>query len=582
MLSLTFLKTKGVTMASKQSIRRSMLWSAYGDALGFITEMHSTNMSNEGILRRRTGSAVRVIHLIPWVRRVGGEFGVAVRLMAGCYSDDTQLRLSTCRSIRGDGVFDVETFSKVEIPVWTSYALGAGRGTKTAAESLRRSDTQWNSNFFKSQYAYYLDSGGNGAAMRIQPHVWCAPEQKPNSLIIRDVVRNTITTHGHIRAIIGAAFHALCLQHALLKTSVPGPNEWLLFLEQLSLIPKVIRSDGELLLHWLPNWEEEIKQSIDEATNRSIKELRQDMMVAQRNLENPRAFNDKGKGYLQLVEQIGCLQKDSVGSAVKTALLAAYLSCAFSDQPYEALVEAVNILGSDTDTISTMTGAILGAVAKADPPETVADAEYLEKEAERLYELSQGQATTSYDYPDLLYWQPPKSQLDALGYHEGKWFVQGLGEANPVGDPIERGGKYPVVWQWFKLKFGQSVLMKRRRVVKSIPKSSVPVKPETADVRSRQRERAADIAKPAWDKSLPAQPKLWNVDRHIIHREKLEITIDMAVEQCARSGWKADLVGTMLLRLAEQEDGVEKAVAFAAIVAKSRRAHTKKDSAPNP
>lgn len=568
-------------MASKQSIRRSMLWSAYGDALGFITEMRSTNMSNEGILRRRTGSAARIIHLIPWVRRVGGEFGVNVRLKAGCYSDDTQLRLSTCRSIRGDGVFDVETFSKVEIPVWTSYALGAGRGTKTAAESLRRSDTQWNSNFFKSRYADYLDSGGNGAAMRIQPHVWCAPEQRPNSLIIRDVIRNTITTHGHIRAIIGAAFHALCLRHALLKTSVPGPNELFLLLDQLSLIPKMIRSDEELLLHWLPHWEEETKQSIEEATKRTLEELRQDMIVAQKNLDNLRASGDTGKGYRQLVQQMRCLEKDSIGSAVKTALLAAYLSCAFSDRPYEALVEAVNILGSDTDTISTMAGAILGAVAKADPPETVADAEYLEKEAARLYELSQGHATISYDYPDLLYWQPPKSQMDTLGYHEGKWFVQGLGEANAVGDSIERGGKYPVVWQWFKLKFGQSVLMKRRKVVKSIPKSSIPVKSELADVRSRQHERDEHIAKPSWDKTLPTQPNLWNVDRHIIHREKLETTIDMAVEQCARSGWKANLVGTMLLKLAQQEDGVEKAVAFAAIVAKSRRARTSKDSRPS-
>lgn len=569
-------------MAAKQSIRRSMLWSAYGDALGFITEMRSTSIRNEVILRRRTGSEARVTHLVPWVRRVGGEFGVDVRLMAGCYSDDTQLRLSTCRSIRGDGVFDVETFSKIEIPVWASYALGAGRGTKTAAESLRRGGTQWNSNFFRSKYAYYLDNGGNGAAMRIQPHVWCAPDQKPDALILRDVVRNSITTHGHIRAIIGAAFHALCLKHVLSKTSIPGPTEWFSILEQLRLIPKVIRSDEELLLHWLPNWEEETKQNIEEATNRSLEELRQDMMVAQKNLDNSRSFGHTGKGYSQLVQEIKCLEKDSVGSAVKTALLAAHLSYAFSSQPYEALVESVNILGSDTDTISTMAGAILGAVAKTDPPETVADAEYLEKEAERLYELGQGHETTSYDYPDLLYWQPPKSQLDTLGYHEGKWFVQGLGEANPIGDPIERAGKYPTVWQWFKLKFGQSVLLKRRRVVKSIPKSSMPVKRETADVRSRQDERAATTPKPAWDKSLPAQPKLWDVDKHIIHREKREITIDMATEQCARYGWKADLVGTMLLKLAEQADGVEKAIAFAAIVAKSRRARMKKDSAPNP
>jgi ADP-ribosylglycohydrolase len=108
-------------MLLKQSIRRSVLWAAYGDALGFITEM-----CNESSLLHRTRGKSRITGLIPWVRKVGGEFGIYVELPMGCYSDDTQLRLATSRSIRGDGSFDVETFSKIEIPVWLSYALGAG------------------------------------------------------------------------------------------------------------------------------------------------------------------------------------------------------------------------------------------------------------------------------------------------------------------------------------------------------------------------------------------------------------------------------------------------------------------------
>ena len=153
-------------MSTNQSIRRSVLWAAYGDALGFITEM-----CNESSLLHRTRGKSRITGLIPWVRKIGGEFGIYVELPTGCYSDDTQLRLATSRSIRGDGSFDVETFSKIEIPVWLSYALGAGLGTKTAAQSLKKSQIQWNSNFFKSKYAQYIEGGGNGAAMRIQPQL---------------------------------------------------------------------------------------------------------------------------------------------------------------------------------------------------------------------------------------------------------------------------------------------------------------------------------------------------------------------------------------------------------------------------
>ena len=111
----------------QEAIKKSALWAAYGDALGFITEL-----TDEKGLKWRTGTS-RIIKTIPWKRKIGGQFGVIVDLPAGCYSDDTQLRLSTCRAIRGDGKFDVEAFAKVELPVWLSYALGAGRGTKTAA-----------------------------------------------------------------------------------------------------------------------------------------------------------------------------------------------------------------------------------------------------------------------------------------------------------------------------------------------------------------------------------------------------------------------------------------------------------------
>src|SRR5262249_51229884 len=148
---------------------------------------------------------------IPWKRRIGGKFGVDIELPAGCYSDDTQLRLATARTIRDDGKFDVEIFAKIEIPVWLSYSLGAGRGTKAAANSLCKRETNWLSNFFDDSGQVYTKGGGNGAAMRIQPHVWaCKEPGKPEQFLL-DVIRNSICTHGHARGIFGAIFHALSL-----------------------------------------------------------------------------------------------------------------------------------------------------------------------------------------------------------------------------------------------------------------------------------------------------------------------------------------------------------------------------------
>jgi len=551
----------------KQSIRRSVLWAAYGDALGFITEM-----CNESRLLRRTRGKSRVTELIPWFRKIGGEFGIYVELPMGCYSDDTQLRLATSRSIRGDGSFDVETFSKIEIPVWLSYALGAGVSTKLAAQSLKKSQVQWNSNFFKSKYALYTDSGGNGAAMRIQPHVWCAPQDKGETGVLRDVIRNTVTTHGHARALIGAAFHALVLHKAILTTSVPGPSQWSYILDNLMWIPKLIQSDEELTMYWLPNWEKETKQKIEKAIEQSVEELRTDVIIAEKYLQ--RQTNNRSS-YAQLAGRIGCLRRESAGSAPKTALLATYLSFIFQDKPHDGLVEAVNLLGSDTDTIATMAGAIMGTVSSTDPPEKVADVEYLENEANRLYELSQGNKVSTYNYPDMLYWRPPVSQIDALGQHEGKWVLQGLGEAIPTGVPIEKRNKNLIIWQWFRLNSGQTVLLSRRPKVITVAEESLPIKPVTTGVVASYKQGTNLAQKRDTRKYAYQQSGLWDKLKSADVNKKQEMTIDSAAAIAIKSRLKSSTVGSLLLQLSEQEDGTNKAIAFAEVIAKAKRARMK-------
>ena len=98
--------------------QRAALWAAYGDALGWISEL-----TDSAGLRRRTGDKP-LTEPVAWRRRIGGRSGVTASLPQGCYSDDTQLRLATSRAIRSDA-FDVEAFAKVELPVWLSYGLGA-------------------------------------------------------------------------------------------------------------------------------------------------------------------------------------------------------------------------------------------------------------------------------------------------------------------------------------------------------------------------------------------------------------------------------------------------------------------------
>jgi ADP-ribosylglycohydrolase len=534
------------------SVQNSAIWAAYGDALGFISEL----VDNKG-LARRVGSS-RVIRATSWARRIGGRFGVEVMLPLGCHSDDTQLRLATCRAIRGDGLFDVEAFAKVELPVWLSYALGAGRGTRAAAMSLGHQNVNWFSNFFVSNRTNYIDCGGNGAAMRIQPHVWCAKDfSKPETYIL-DVVKNALCTHGHPRGILGAVFHALCLAMTLDRGHVAGPDEWA---EAISYFPKVatlIRQDDELGLFWLQTWEDKVGDSIEAAFDRVRDECFSDIIITNNYVNGDRS----DQNYARFVDALGGRKEDQRGSGTKTAIIAAALSFLYQDDyPLMALQAAANLLSSDTDTIATMAGAILGCLVTQPPNEDVLDCEYIRTEATRLYKIGRSHSVDSFSYPDLGKWQPPTVQLDAVGVVGDRYAVAGLGFAEAKDGEYGNQNKDATVWQWLELEFGQSVLVKRRVPPRPMPLHNLPIKYMTkhpADLKQRPELRSSNYAKDNID--INEKHSAYNGTVHKLTNDAIE------------SGFNEELIGKHLLSLATHPDGIEKAIAYASIIIKARMA----------
>ena len=66
--------------------------------------------------------------------------------------------MAVSRSIGSHG-FDVETFARIELPVWPSYALGGGRASKAAAKNLGKSSALWYANTYRG----WKNAGGNGS-----------------------------------------------------------------------------------------------------------------------------------------------------------------------------------------------------------------------------------------------------------------------------------------------------------------------------------------------------------------------------------------------------------------------------------
>ena len=436
-----------ITPSRNTQIRRSALWAAYGDALGWISEL--TNV--EGLKRRTKGSPL--CRPIEWTRRIGGRAGVTALLPQGCYSDDSQLRLATSRAIRPDG-FDVQAFAKVELPIWLSYALGGGKSTSAAAAELAKTKVTWYANTFKN----WTKSGGNGAAMRIQPHVWAARTPNKVESFITDVVRNTVCTHSHPHGLMGAVLHALVLAHTMTTDQCPSPDVLLVLTDVAANLPDMIQSDIEVGRYWRANFEQN-SGSFDKAWKQAIAETTELIHVASNNPSNATGQNR----YLEIIDHLSLRDPSRRGSGMLTALAAVGLIWC-ETRPEEALRIAANTIGTDTDTIATMAGAILGILAKEDPPVEVLDADLFRSESDRLAKIAHGEQPQSHRYPDLLHWSAPKTRADMLTrLQDGDFYVRGLGRVVKTLDNPIQASQGDFQWQWIKLEFGQTLLIKRRK-----------------------------------------------------------------------------------------------------------------------
>ncbi len=504
--------------SEERLIVNSALWAAAGDALGWITEL---SHGPKGVVRRIGQD--RVERPSDWRRRIGGRTGPTVDIPAGTYSDDTQLRLAVCRSIRGDRYFDVEAFAKVELTVWPVYALGAGLGTKTAAANLARRQVNWFSNFFERGKQRYMDCGGNGAAMRIQPHVWVG--HRNHESMVLDVLKDALTTHGHPHGFCGAVWHAICLADVLRTKARPSLQDLHDVVEAFRGIDRIVHSDSQLSMFWKGYWEGLNGKSLEGEIAEMCDEISLDLDLMEREFAN--GASDPAQTYHRVLAALGCLEPSLRGSGMKTAIAASALSILFSEtQIEECLLTAANELDSDTDTIATMAGALLGVIAEREPSWKLQDRSYIEFEAKRLAAVSRGEEQESFAYPNLSTWNPPVRHNAGVGMVNCSMALAGLGEVKELGREY---ATKDAVWKWLELPFGQTVLAKTKRGARvAIASSQMPAKqklPHSAkeQVSSKHKDSGLDALEQNY---RDEEPTLGFNDS-----ENLGSTIEIAIEE---------------------------------------------------
>jgi ADP-ribosylglycohydrolase len=540
-------------------VLHSALWAAAGDALGWITELSH----GESGVRHRMG-ANTVTRPVTWVRTIGGRHGPKVELPAGTYSDDTQLRLAVSRSIRGNGSFDVEAFAKIELTVWPTYALGGGLGTKAAASNLARRGVNWFSNLFETGRNSYVASGGNGAAMRIQPHVWCSPIGSSDFLL--DVLRNALVTHGHPHGFCGAILHALVLESAFSTGSLPSVATWASFVERFAELPQLISDDPQLAAFWKSAWESSAKVSLEAALGSARDEALNDIHAIEHLLGAPSPSD-----YHKILDLLGCLTTKFRGSGLKTVLASMALAELFRHDGIEgALACAANELESDTDTIATMAGALLGSVSRHAPEWPIQDIEYITRESSRLAAIACHIPQTSFGYPDLGRWNPPAKQNASVGLYDGGLAIVGLGQLVPMGGEYRNGD---AVWQWCALKFGQTILAKRKiELEQEIPANQLPGPAQEAQ---REIRRVKSSPSPSVQPRLPLNAAPNAISRLESEKASFDL-IDKFSDEAISSGFDNATLGRLLNECIDSTNSVEATVGFAAIVAKAKLARLRR------
>ena len=347
---------------------------AAGDALGWPQKFGGTG-------RARAAEPAPHVEFRTWTRRRGGRHRPFDEVVgAGEYSDDTQLLLAVARCRTTYGADWWKAFATVELPLWTLYERDGGGATKRAARAWIDGCPPWKA-AEPDLVRRYFDAGGNGAAMRVLPHaLFLARLDNPGDLV-RDVVLDGLATHGHPRALVGAAAYAYAAWSLVRRTRTLGYGELLdLLLDESAAwgtFPQPDRGGGT----WLAA-ADRVSGGYGRFWTRTVDEMRALLETARRGVRAGALADDHA-----VLAELGCFGSAKSAGTV-TAAGAAYLASRHAAQPAQSVLRAAFESGADTDTLAAMTGGLLGCLAGLEwmprPWFDVQDAGYLRRMAGRV------------------------------------------------------------------------------------------------------------------------------------------------------------------------------------------------------
>ncbi len=338
-------------LSLQEKARGALLGAAIGDALGWPQEFPKRRVGSQPKGR----SADDALQLQQWIRRDGGQYNSHEEdILAGEYSDDTQLLLCTARSLI-QGADWWERLVWRELPTWRLYERGGGSATNRAVNAWVIGQQPW-SQAKAAAWHQYFNAGGNGVAMRILPHCLRGAETTDFAPIACDIMTDGVCTHGHPRALVGALAYGYAVWLALRNEKTLSYGQLVEgCLEGISTWSKLPQID-DVWTSWHAKADGAFAGRYDHEWQSVVQEMR-------RLLDHCRTALNQGALSVdqELLEQLGCFG-DQKGAGTISAAASILLASCFAADPRHGLAVAAYAYGADTDTLASMTGGLLGAV----------------------------------------------------------------------------------------------------------------------------------------------------------------------------------------------------------------------------
>jgi len=329
----------------------------------------------------------------------------------------------------------------------------------------------------------YFDAGGNGVAMRILPHILFKADSDTYLPIAQNILLDGIATHGHPRALVGALCYGYSLWKSIRRTEQLKFGELiddlLSNLEAWGTLPSNNLASSE----WLDIAHKHISD-YQELWINTVHELTSYLSICQAGISRGSLTLDN-----DILRSLHCYDPKVSGAGTVAAAAAVYLASRYAPDPMNGVIKAAYEVGTDTDTIASMTGGLLGTISGIQwlsPLKTaVQDSEYLQAMAKAL--VMKDMIIESSDIPRLgISSHLKKFKYDLFKVNSDQ--PLGLPDGRPgkiasVDEVIGKTGTFKVLHCKIEVDDGQSIEISR--IVKGSFAKKQP--PENAEITAQTK-----------------------------------------------------------------------------------------------